>query len=228
MSDLSTDDGGGGEHDSIGPMIPELIFYRQNNKDGFRPSIESNKRVYRYSEATLARWVNDVNKNHRIPGHYSEDQLALLKAADFPFLESHLESWEKGFQNLCMFKKEHGHVNPKKRDPVNGRWVGAQRQNYRLKQEGKHTPLTDERISKLVAIGFEWSVKKSPREAWRGNYERLLEYRASEGHANVPRTYKADRALANWVKNQRSAKKKSALTEEQVRLLNEVDFTWTF
>ena len=41
-----------------------------------------------------------------------------------------------------------------------GKWVDTQRTQYRLRREGKQTPLTEDRIKLLDEVGFVWSVKK--------------------------------------------------------------------
>jgi hypothetical protein len=42
----------------------------------------------------------------------------------------------------------------------NLQWVDRQRQMYKLRNQGKKTALTDERVSALEAVGFDWAVPR--------------------------------------------------------------------
>jgi len=61
---------------------------------------------------------------------------------------------------------------------------------------------------------------------WRALYERLKQFCADHGDADVPSGWKADRQLAVWVSNQRERKKKGAMSEEEFALLDELGLTW--
>ena len=78
--------------------------------------------------------------------------------------------WSVRFQQLCDFKEQFGHylvpfnytANPKL-----GRWVSTQRGYYKLYQEGKPTPLTEDRIRELESVEFDSHA--------RGAYSRAQE-----------------------------------------------------
>jgi len=93
--------------------------------------------------------------------------------------------------------------------------------------------LTETRIRRLEEIGFVWSV----RDDWNKHFEELKQYRAQNGHCNVPARY-SNRRLGVWVSSQRQqfkilqglSKSKRAtvpLNQHRIDLLNELQFTWS-
>jgi hypothetical protein len=64
------------------------------------------------------------------------------------------------------------------------------------------------------------------RANWLAMYERLRDYRGVHGHADVPTQWPKDPKLAVWVSNQRQRRKKNSATEEEIALLDQLDFTW--
>jgi hypothetical protein len=64
------------------------------------------------------------------------------------------------------------------------------------------------------------------RANWLVMYERLREYRGVHGHADVPTQWPEDPKLAVWVSNQRQRRKKNSAAEEEIALLDRLDFTW--
>jgi hypothetical protein len=67
---------------------------------------------------------------------------------------------------------------------------------------------------------------------WSEKFAELCEYREKAGHCLVPHTYKANLALARWVKRQRYQYKlmiegkASTMTAERVAALEEIGFVW--
>ena len=73
------------------------------------------------------------------------------------------ELWHKRLEELKEYREKHRNCNVPQRYSSNkqlGIWVGNQRQEYRLKEKGRKSKITDERIKELNAIGFVW---KPPR-----------------------------------------------------------------
>lgn len=69
-------------------------------------------------------------------------------------------------------------------------------------------------------------------EIWSEKFEDLCEFRRQYGHCHVPHTYTENAPLAQWVKRQRyqyklkTEGKRSTLSDERVRLLNNIGFIW--
>ena len=60
---------------------------------------------------------------------------------------------------------------------------------------------------------------------WQENYMRLVAYKTLVGDCNVPREYAKDKALGEWVKNQRSVSK--TLPKERRAQLEDIGFTFS-
>jgi len=83
-------------------------------------------------------------------------------------------SWEFRFKQLQEYRRRHGDcLVPTKYDlnPALGRWVSAQRYEYKKYRQGLDcTHMTEDRVDRLNEIGFRWSaadVPKSKRTARR-------------------------------------------------------------
>ena len=100
-----------------------------------------------------------------------------------------------------IYKKENGHCNvphsEKHREYKSlAEWCNRIRQRYKG-NEG--LSLNDAQINKLEAIGFQWSLKASPK-SFHEWYEELVIYKKENGHCNVPHSdkYPQYKALAAW------------------------------
>lgn len=131
------------------------------------------------------------------------------------------------------YRAEHGSCNVPnkwKENPALGKWVNAQRQYYRIRNEGKATSITAERIAKLEAIGFEWSLRSLT--PWEARLEELKAYKEKHGHVLVPQKDKDHRGLARWVDTQRQQArmkrdgKKSQMTDDRIAKLDAIGMKW--
>ena len=112
-------------------------------------------------------------------------------------------TFEERIQELEHFRKGNGHCRVPLRQPGLGRWVGEMRATYKLVQAGAgDTVLTPEYIALLDAKGFEWSLGK-PMVPWETRFADLLKFKEKKGNCNVPRSYKEDPSLGEWVHMQR-------------------------
>jgi len=153
------------------------------------------------------------------------------------FKAFHEDKWNEHFKSLQQYKATHGdchvpHTYPQ--DILLGRWVKRQRRQYKLYLENdSSSTMTPERIVQLDEEGFVWD---SHDAAWITKYNMLLKFRRDHGHCCVPSSSKKTTPyspLATWVKCQRrlfriknQGKKKCALTDERVNLLNSIGFAW--
>ena len=133
----------------------------------------------------------------------------------------HLESsWDVNFGKLQKFKEEYGHC----RVPRNstqyrslGKWVSHTRTYY---SSGK---LSKDRIARLEALGFEWDPMVA---AWEEHFAMLQDFKSKFGHCRVPREYKANSKLANWVAVQRRIHANGKLLSERTTRLEALGFAW--
>jgi hypothetical protein len=69
-------------------------------------------------------------------------------------------------------------------------------------------------------------------EQWSDAFQALLDFRKAHGHCLVPHAHKENMSLARWVKRQRYQNKllkegkPSTMTEERIKLLDNVGFVW--
>jgi len=128
-------------------MFYALKAYKNDHGD-FRLSRQSK----RHKE--LALWIG-VQRRAYTKGKLSADRTARLEALGFEW-DPRDSLWERMFQILLTYKKEHGHCSVPavyKSFRSFGNWVVNQRSFYK---KGK---LSTDRISKLDALGFEWKVR---------------------------------------------------------------------
>jgi hypothetical protein len=142
------------------------------------------------------------------------------------------EQWSEKFAELCEFKKNKGHCcvpHTYKENPALARWVKRQRYQYKLKNEGKQSTMTDERVIALENNGFIWD---SHRAAWQERWNELCDYKKDNRHCNVPSNFPSNPQLATWVKCQRRQYKlywdgkTSNMTLGRITELEKLDFEW--
>jgi superfamily II DNA or RNA helicase len=178
-----------------------------------------------HAKTKLAGWVWGQRLRRDGPyGGYpplTDEQIALLDKLGFRW-DANEGKWDAYLEQLKRFKEQHGHCEVGSASEQNDdlrQWVRLQR---RMNTQGT---LDAGRKAKLDAAGFSWTAEVYDR-AWDEMYERLKKYQAQHGDADVPCQWKDDSKLAGWVRHQRHRRKKGLLADEQVRLLDELRFTW--
>ena len=102
------------------------------------------------------------------------------------------------------------------------------------KKKKKKTPMTQERIDKLEAIGFAWDkTQDKHKQIWDGMIMELVQYKEKHGDCLVPFIYEDNKHLGFWVSRQRTQYNdyyqkgiKSTLTKEKVEQLDGLGFSW--
>ena len=136
--------------------------------------------------------------------------------------------WMFMYNQAKAFYEENGHCDvPRKENKDLCDWVNYQKKCYRgvcRKKDGKdyiYPPLTEEKKKLLEDIEIVWS----PAHKWNQYYKLLVEFYNVFHHTSVPSGTVIGRYyLGNWVANIR--RNKDELSDEQVKLLNEVHFNW--
>jgi hypothetical protein len=142
--------------------------------------------------------------------------------------EVHEDAWFERYEELRIYRKNHGDALVPKQYSHNGislgRWVDQQRLHYKIyqkrmeleekwkgnehlidvetkKEMEKFTRMNQERLNLLEAEGFIWNV---PEYKWRLRFEELCVYVEINGHALIREKPggKYD-PLARWVSLQR-------------------------
>lgn len=92
--------------------------------------------------------------------------------------------------------------------------------------------MPEDRIQRLEEIGFEWSTKDPRKVPWDQRFKDLQAFVEEYGHSDVPHEWEDCPQLGFWVANQRQQYrylqlgKKSALTEDRIKKLNDLGFVW--
>mmetsp|Transcript_20077 Transcript_20077/g.32415 ORF Transcript_20077/g.32415 Transcript_20077/m.32415 type:complete len:423 (+) Transcript_20077:101-1369(+) len=148
------------------------------------------------------------------------------------FREYQAEIWSEKFEELCMFRRQHGHCHVPHHfaeNPGLAQWVKRQRYQYKLKSEGKRSTLSDERVRLLNKIGFIWN---SHDAVWEERLQDLMLFKQIHGHCIVPSNFEPNVQLAIWIKRQRRQYKKyqeggaSSMTPERIAKLEAIGFVW--
>jgi hypothetical protein len=112
-----------------------------------------------------------------------------------------IRGWDKCYQELILFRMNHGHCSPSRKYIGNhvqrlGRWVMSQRIAFR---SGR---LEKTRVYRLDALEFVWSPRT---ELWNQMLMHLKRFVQENGHCNFSPT--DDSRLSRWISTQRFRQK---------------------
>lgn len=125
-----------------------------------------------------------------------------------------LEPWEIMYERLLEYRA-FKHDWPLVAEGKLGVWCNTQRV-FR-----KQRTLSEERMARLDAIGFEWEQHDS---RWRKKLQLLKTFYEKEGR--WPK--RGEGALASWCNTQRQARKKGTLINDRIRHLDAIGFVWEY
>eukprot|EP00934_Nitzschia_sp_Nitz4_P002108 Nitzschia sp. Nitz4//scaffold256_size27904//11125//14572//NITZ4_008168-RA/size27904-snap-gene-0.11-mRNA-1//-1//CDS//3329544408//2108//frame0 len=200
-----------------------------SNKDMFLeclgPLLRLNQNQHSGNTNTTSRGSNDVgpSQNDR-----SVDEVDLT--------DYQAALWKKRYRELIRFRERHGHcLVPHKwhENLALATWVKRQRYQWKLRQQGKRSTLTTDRLDALSRLGFVWD---SHNATWEERFNELVEFKRLHGHTSVPTTYK-NHSLSVWVQCQRRQWKlfkedsqrsstPNSLKEARVARLDTLGFIW--
>lgn len=133
-----------------------------------------------YSHPELGIWVSEQRRNKkklekRSTSPLTQEKMEKLEQLGFEWNVSPA-SWETKYQQLRDYFGNNNHSRVPFSHPL-GRWVHEQRQNYKRRQQGTQSPMTDERIALLETINFQWTLRKrkSSESTGRSNAEKVQE-----------------------------------------------------
>ena len=180
--------------------------------------------------AKLGSWVGRVRLEARRPlghpDHIEPYKVIALDRLGFDW-DPRENYWQKKFEELNEYIRTHPKSKmPTRRTPL-GVWCDGQVLEYnKFLSNIKPCYITQQRINQLNSIGFIWNRMGN---AWAQSFVSLKKYRHDCGHCHVPVNY-GDKTLFRWIAKQRKKYKnykegkKPALTAEQVKQLDEIDF----
>lgn len=180
-------------------------------------------------------------------------ELTPMQKLQSPMITFFSQAWLQNFELLKQYKMSHGDCNVPTsytEDYTLRDWVRKQRLEYKKVASGVHSALTQERISMLEDVGFDWENPRKRKkqqdpytrpvgsntyfeERWNEMFKRLKLYKKRHGNTLVPTKYPKDKQLGNWVCAQRTNRKQflkgsytSPKNHARFELLDTIGFVW--
>jgi Helicase associated domain. len=231
----------------------------------YRPDPSLGRWVHRqrslYHEMKYSSSRASVHKSNKTTGKtmkkmrystvLSQERIQALKDIGFSFDSSRKRSWNKRFDDLCLYRALHGDcLVPLNYEDIPGLgvWVRNQRTQYRnlLLGRRKQSHLSPDKIAALQSIGFVWDTQRN--DQWKKRFDELVDFKEVYGHCSVPEKYHENQQLGTWVANQRTSYKNffagnsgllesesqlmmgtctaRGLTKEKIAALESIGFCW--
>ena len=200
---------------------------------------------YDENGVALGSWIQTQKQAYTGKGIYkiAKEQIRLLEEIGMDFnIKDNKEIWMNNYNLAKKYYEHYGNLqiafNFKTTNGIDydengialGRWIFTQKQAYIGKGNYK---ITKEQIRLLEEIGMDFNIKNR-KEAWITNYNLVKKYYEHYGDLKIPRNFRTINGvdydengitLGNWIQNQKQAyngKGSSKITEEQIRLLEEI------
>lgn len=172
---------------------------------------------------SLGQWVHNQRKTFS-RGVLDENRQELLNKIGMVW--DTLDPWIFRYNLIKKYYEQNGNIDISQNVVVDGVWIGkwisAQKKLY---ASGKN--LSKEQRELLEKLPLEQVNQKN--KAWYAAYNDALEYYKKHNNLQVSSGFKGTSGiiLADWLVRQRSARKHNKLTDEQIKLLDEIEFVWT-
>ena len=153
--------------------------------------------------------------------HALLDELGYVWSKDDPWLEK--------YELAKQYYDDHGNANLPANYVVNGIWLARWLSEQVLRLHGKRAgkKLTEEQTQLLAAIGVK--VDETRHDIlWKTHYDEAAAFYKAHGHLRVPRDYvdAGGYKLAPWILRQRGYYHSGKLTENEIRMLEEIGMDW--
>jgi len=168
-----------------------------------------------HEDKKLAYWIQRQRQQY-FKGKLIPERIDLLQSIGFEWRLGRQTSWVEMYNRLVEYQQKYHTTRVPWRfqdDPRLGKWVTTQRQKY------WKAKLSQDRVDKLEAIGFEWDPFQGQ---WMKMFQKLVAYQQKFGNVAVPERWKEDPQLGLWVSKQRRGCK----DPYRIDLLNGIGFVW--
>ncbi|MCD7812946.1 MAG: Helicase associated domain protein [Lachnospiraceae bacterium] len=170
---------------------------------------------------SLGNWICNQRQAHQ-SGKLSRPRTEKLDAIGMVW---QADSWESRLELVKKWYRENGTLAIPQNTVVDGVWIGKWLiTQKKALEEGKLSQKQAEQLSELPLDGMA-----SASAHWNEMYRDAKEYSVNRGSiAKVPRGYRGRSGgnLNVWVLNQRRTRRAGKLSEEKIRLLDEIGFVW--
>ena len=176
----------------------------------------------------LGEWLA-IQKREYTYGNLNKEQITLLE--DIGIVWKVVKTWDESYKLATKYYKIHndlkinykfktidGHTYNEHGYSL-GSWLVNQRRLYRLGR------LPKDKIDKLESIGINWNIIKTFEES----YQLVLEYYNIHKNINIPNDYYLEDGynLGRFIYNQKQLKKQGKLSEEKIKLFDNLLIDWT-
>jgi hypothetical protein len=204
-------------------QFEKLVEFKRTNGDCMVPqNYEQDK--------SLGNWVSMQRKHHNT-NKLRQDRKRILDEIGFAWKDdgaSNDKLWHQQYEKLVEFKRKNGHCRVPTRykdDKSLGTWVETQRKCH------KNNKLRLDRKIILDEVGFAWKPDgdhnfKQDDKLWHQQYEKVIEFKRTNGHCMVPFKYEQDKFLGKWVSHQRSIHKNNKIRPDRKDVLDKIGFVW--
>ncbi len=169
---------------------------------------------------SLGSWIAS-QRNLFSKGNLSIERIKKLDKLGFDWdpLESR---WNENIERLTAYCEEYGNcLVPRNytKDPTLAQWVMGLR-SRRFKRKN----VSEQKIKQLDELGFDWNPIET---IWYEKYKELRAFKKREGHCRVlVKDNPENPQLGTWVGTQRSLRKAGKLSNDRIRMLDQLSFTW--
>eukprot|EP00816_Leptocylindrus_hargravesii_P011744 CAMPEP_0196815602 /NCGR_PEP_ID=MMETSP1362-20130617/50747_1 /TAXON_ID=163516 /ORGANISM="Leptocylindrus danicus, Strain CCMP1856" /LENGTH=630 /DNA_ID=CAMNT_0042192627 /DNA_START=193 /DNA_END=2085 /DNA_ORIENTATION=+ len=138
--------------------LNELEEFRREHGHCRVPASHENKK--------LARWVSYQRAQYKFlmdgkKSQMTKGKLQSLIALGFTWSLHRKTCWEDRLKELIRFRDDHGHCDIPKdyvSNPKLAAWAWKQRHGYTLFKQGKDSYMTEERMNRLIEVGFQLDI----------------------------------------------------------------------
>jgi hypothetical protein len=223
------------------PLLDRSTTTARGKRTRTPPTIYSNLESFdSSSEATPIKLPGKHGHEGGSPGNKKKRPRSTNRCVDDQVdLTGHQAAlWQMRYQELVAFRQNHGHCLVPHKWPESlalATWVKRQRHQFKLKNQGRRSTLSDDRQQALMRLGF---VFDSHNAIWEERFQELVAFKRENGHTNVPSTH-VNHSLSVWVQCQRRQWKlmKESIYESQdseayqlkrsrAKRLQELGFVW--
>lgn len=166
----------------------------------------------------LFTWVTYQKTNKET---LKEEQIKLLNDISFSWAR-HSTNWDTAYAIAEQYYKDNGDLLVPKGYMVGdfdlNAWIIERRRKYNKNE------LSAEKVELLNAIGMVWNIRD---HKWLEFYKLAKEYYKIHGNLHVSNACKfKKRSLGGWIITQRDNYEAGKLSEEKIKLLNEIEMVW--
>ena len=182
----------------------------------------------------LGRWIKHTQEVYRdsMGVSLNADQKTRLEAigVKLPSVRELEDAWQAGYREAREYYDTNGHLKvPFVYKTVSGfplgKWIAHERTIAKQNANSPTRPYSLTHKFLLDQIGMIWERQKA--DSWMQHYVVAQRYFAEHNNLDVPKSYVyEDVWLGDWLARQRHARNGGTLSEERIKLLDQLKFSW--